>query len=116
MHSDSTQPVKFQGDQIDWLAAPVVPPRARARRTDPSTSHEAAQAALSSGLIGQQAQAVLHAVQRWPGLTSLELGARMEIDRWAVARRLPELEAAHRVRRGEARQVNGRRHLTWWPC
>lgn len=105
--------------QIDWLSLPAPPLmtlRPRARRTDPSTSHEAAAAMLASGAIGRQAQDVLDAVRRWPGLTSLELGARMEIDRWAVARRLPELEGAGHVRRGEARQVNGRRHMTWWPA
>jgi hypothetical protein len=117
MHSDGNQPVKFP-DQLDWLSAP--PPivagsaRPRARSTDPSTSHEAAEAMVASGAIGRQAAEVLAAVQRWPGLTSLELGARMEIDRWAVARRLPELEPAH-VRRGEPRTINGRRHVTWWP-
>lgn len=102
--------------QLDLWSAPLVPSAIpRARRTDPATSHEAAAAMLASGAIGRQAQDVLDAVRRWPGLTSLELGARMEIDRWAVARRLPELEGAGHVRRGEARQVNGRRHLTWWP-
>jgi hypothetical protein len=89
---------------------------ARARRSDPITSHEAAAQMAASGAIGRQAQEVFDAVLRWPGLTSLELGARLEIDRWAVARRLPELEAAGRVRRGELRQVGARRHLTWWPA
>ena len=74
----------------------------RARRSDPETSHEAAEAILDSGELGRQQRAVLAAVRRWPGLTSLELGARMEINRWAVARRLPELEPVH-VRKGEPR-------------
>jgi hypothetical protein len=115
-HSDSTAQVKFP-NQLDWLATPPIVAGVsypRARSTDPSTSHEAAEQMLASGAIGRQAQAVLEAVQRWPGLTSLELGARMDIDRWAVARRLPELEPAH-VRRGEPRTINGRRHVTWWP-
>lgn len=89
--------------------------RPRARHLDPSTSHEAAAAIAASGDLGRQQLAVLEAVRRWPGLTSLELGARMEINRWAVARRLPELEGEH-VRKGEPRIVNGRRHLTWWPA
>jgi hypothetical protein len=87
----------------------------RARNTDPTTSHEAADAIKASGDLGRQQQAVLAAVRRWPGLTSLELGARMSLDRWAVARRLPELEGIH-VRKGEPRVVNGRRHVTWWPA
>lgn len=43
----------------------------------------------------------------------------MQVDRWRVARRLPELVPAHvrqgEVERGEFRVINGRRHLTWWP-
>lgn len=87
-------------------------PRARAK--DPVTSHEAADAIKASGELGRQQRDVLDAVHRWPGLTSLELGARMNINRWAVARRLPELEPVH-VFKGEPRVVNGRRHVTWWP-
>lgn len=106
--------------QPDLFAAPLFEARLyadlpRARRSDPETSHEAAEAILKTGELGRQQLAVLAAVKRWPGLTSLELGARMEINRWAVARRLPELEPVH-VRKGEPRVVNGRRHVTWWPA
>ena len=106
--------------QLDLWADPPRPSAAliadlpRARRSDPVTSHEAADAIKASGELGRQQLAVLAAVRKWPGLTSLELGARMEINRWAVARRLPELEPVH-VRRGEPRVVNGRRHVTWRP-
>lgn len=86
----------------------------RSRVTDPVTSHEAADAIKASGELGRQQIAVLEAVRRWPGLTSLELGARLDIDRWAVARRLPELEPVH-VRKGDPRTINSRRHVTWWP-
>lgn len=88
----------------------------RSRSTDPDTSHEAADAIRASGDLGRQQKAVLEAVRRWPGLTSLELGARMDINRWAVARRCPELEVAGKIHRGAARKVNGRSHLTWWPA
>lgn len=102
---------------------PASPPRGlrpladtpRARRDDPITSHEAAEALRASGALGRQQLEVLAAVRRWPGLTSLELGARMEINRWAVARRLPELEPVY-VHKGEPRVVNGRRHVTWYPA
>lgn len=87
----------------------------RSRATDPITSAEAGDAIRASGELGRQQRAVLEAVRRWPGLTSLELGARMDINRWAVARRLPEIETAGKIRRGEARVVNGRRHVTWYP-
>lgn len=111
--------------QMDWLEASVAARRQgttglladlpRSRATDPETSHEAADQIRRSGELGRQQLAVLEAVRRWPGLTSLELGARMNINRWAVARRLPELEPVH-VRKGEPRLVNGRRHVTWWPA
>lgn len=103
--------------QIDMWADPptVLTDTPRARRSDPVTSHEAADAIKASGALGEQQQIVLAAVQRWPGLTSLELAARMQRDRWMVARRLPELSPVH-VRKGEEfRTVNGRRHCTWWP-
>lgn len=106
-------------------AAPRPPPRdlvtdtPRARRTDPVTSHEAAEAIKASGELGRQQQEVLAALRRWPGLTSLELAARMQRDRWTVARRLPELTPIYarrgEVERGEFRIVNGRRHVCWWP-
>ena len=94
---------------------PVLSDTPRSRRTDPITSHEAADAIKASGELGRQQLSVLAAVKRWPGLTSLELGARMDINRWAVARRLPKLEPVH-VHKGEPRLVNGRRHVTWWPA
>ncbi len=86
----------------------------RSRATDPVTSHEAAEAIKASGELGRQQTAVLEAVRRWPGLTSLQLSTRMQLDRWAIGRRLPELEPTY-VRKGEPTVMNGRRHVTWWP-
>jgi len=103
--------------QLDlWSGRPaLLTDTPRARETDPITSHEAADQVKASGALGQQQLAVLAAVRRWPGLTSLELAARMQRDRWMVARHLPELSPVH-VRKGnEFRTVNGRRHCTWWP-
>jgi hypothetical protein len=109
-----TEQISWLDAARDWQRCPPNVDTPRARRADPETSHEAAEAIKASGELGRQQLAVLAAVRRWPGLTSLELGARMKLDRWAVARRLPELEALH-VRKGEAKVVNGRRHVTWWP-
>ena len=79
----------------------------RARTTDPLSSHEAATAAEASGLIGRQCAAVLELVRRTPGMTSSELAARHRMDRYVIARRLPDLERRGLVRRIEygARQV-----------
>lgn len=94
---------------IDWIDVP------RARNTDPETSHEAAAAIAASGDLGRQQAVVLEAVKRWPGLTSLELASRLRLDRYQVARRLPELERAGQVSKGPARRVGKRSGVTWVP-
>jgi hypothetical protein len=101
-----------------WPRAELLTATPRARRTDIATSHEAAEAIKASGELGRQQLEVLAALRRWPGLTSLELAARMQRDRWMVARRLPELVPIYARRgdpeAGECRVVNGRRHVLWW--
>ena len=87
----------------------------RSRALDPESSHDAAEAIRRSGALAGQQKAVADAVRRWPGLTSLELAARLRFDRYQVARRLPEIETAGQVRRGEIKTINRRKHLTWWP-
>ena len=79
----------------------------RARTTDALSSHKAADDAERSGLIGRQCAAVLELVRRTPGMTSSELAARHRMDRYVIARRLPDLERRGLVRRIEygARQV-----------
>lgn len=88
----------------------------RSRSDDPESSHDAADAVRRSGALAAQQKAVLEAVKQWPGLTSLELAARLKLDRYQVARRLPEIETAGRIRRGEIKTINHRKHLTWWPA
>lgn len=88
----------------------------RARRTDPSSSHEAA-ANITSILGHQQAQAVA-AVRAFPGRTSNELADECGQDRYALARRLPECAKEGRVVRGIIRRdrITGRSGVTWWPA
>lgn len=81
----------------------------RARRTDPLSSHAAADRAERSGSIGRQAARVLEALRATPGLTSGELAARHGLDRYMVARRCPDLERAGKVRRIEY----GAREVRW---
>jgi len=88
----------------------------RARRTDPGTSHQAAAAIAASGELGRQQQAVLDGLRRWPGLTSLELAGRLRLDRYQVARRLPELEGCGLARKGPPRRVGSRPGVSWWPA
>lgn len=89
-----------------------------ARESDPETSHLAAEEVTTSGRRAVQQHAVLAAVMAHPGLTSRELAQAAGMDRYVVARRLPELEAAKRVRKGEAREcrVSKRLAVTWWPA
>lgn len=99
----------------------------RARRTDPATSHQAADRIKDSGALGAQQHAVLALVRAYPGCTSAEIAMHYAIsrgdgpgawreDRPMTARRLPELSPVH-VRKGEPREctLTGSQCLTWWP-
>lgn len=95
----------------------------RARASDPDTSKAAAAHVERTGLAARQAQAVLDAVKRWPGLTSRELWVKHKaagglLDRHDFARRLPELANHGLVRNGTARQCqsSGMKAMTWEAC
>ncbi len=90
--------------------------RKLARATDPVTSHEAAEEHVESGRNATQRAIVLEILGVLDGSTSGGLAAAMGVSRYLTARRLPELEEAGSVRRGEPRpsQVTGRRGVTWW--
>lgn len=88
-----------------------------ARSTDPGTSHAAAESVTKSGVRARQQRQVLDALRQWPGCTSAELAQRANIDRYAVARRLPELVPTFAVQ-GPARRcaISGRPAVTWRPA
>ena len=94
-------------------------PRSPATRaTDPETSWKAEDGINKDGTRDRQARQVLALVRAAPGKTSAEIGQiSMAVDRYIAARRLPELEKLHLVRRGEARRCSttGRQAMTWWP-
>ena len=75
------------------------PGPARARRTDPESSHIAADTAEQRGIITRHAEIVRGAVERYPGLTSKQLAEACPLDRVQIARRLPELERSGLIRR-----------------
>ena len=107
-------------EQPDLFAAPMFQSRLyadtpRARSTDPETSHEAAEAIKASGALATHQGIVLKAVRAFPGLTSAELAIHCGLERHEVARRLPELEVARQVRKGEPRAFRGRKGVTWYP-
>ena len=98
--------------QLDLLAETPA-----ARRSDPVTSHEAAEAVTADGTRASQQREVVRLVQEYPGLTSAELSRRSgRLDRWQIARRLPEVAPVH-VDKGAPRHCHqtGRRCVTWWP-
>ncbi|HDS1649035.1 TPA: winged helix-turn-helix domain-containing protein [Stenotrophomonas maltophilia] len=89
-----------------------------ARYTDPSSSHEAAAHMVSSGAQAVQQSQASSAVRKYPGLTSLELARATGLDRFMLARRLPEIEKQGLIRRGMVRKCsasNGRSGCTWFP-
>jgi len=76
---------------------PRIRPKAAARASDPVTSFEAADRVESSGTAQRQRDAVLAAVRGYPGLSSKQLAniaGPYVADRYAFARRLPELREA----------------------
>lgn len=87
-----------------------------ARNSDPQTSHQAAREITASGKRASQQHQCLEAMKFWPGKTSAELASLMGVDRYMVARRLPELRDANKVVNGMARRcrVTGKRAMTWW--
>ena len=101
----------------------------RSRKTDPDTSHKAADLVRRSGQLRESQALVLAAVRAWPGHTAVELAHLMDGTvcrtlprpthwwRLEVSRRLPELVPFH-VKRGEARQCtrSGTSQTTWRPA
>jgi len=88
-----------------------------ARSTDPVTSHEAAEHMTKTGKRQAQQAKVLKALKKFPGRTSAELAGRAKLDRYMVARRLPELVTGLKAKRGDVRQCRkgGRNAVTWYP-
>lgn len=86
------------------------------RKTDPETSFLAEDEINRTGKRQRQQKEVRDAVTLNPGRTSAELAQCCVLDRWQIARRLPEVEVAGRVRRGGSRRcrVTGRKSITWW--
>lgn len=86
-----------------------------ARRTDPESSHLAAEHITASGMRFSQQKQVADAVGRHRGHTSQELAELTGLDRYMLARRLPECETAGRVRKGPMRtcSVTGRKAHVW---
>lgn len=96
--------------------APALP--AKARHTDPQSSHEAARKVTRSGQAQSDREAILAVLRSKNGLTAGEI-ARELGEGWTnvrVSRRTPEMEETGKVRRGAVRdcQVKNTSMVTWW--
>jgi hypothetical protein len=89
--------------------------RKLARRTDPVTSHIAAQRMADSGALSDQQRIARDLVFDHPNCTSDELAEHGLLDRYQLARRLPEVESAGHIERGAVRKSRktGRPACTW---
>ena len=103
-YPDETDPEGLRMAQRDLFTTP------RARRSDPLSSHAAADKMERSGKLNRQCDQVLEAVREHPGSTSRELHALTGLDRHMVARRLPDLEKRGLV----GRTVVGSKAVRWW--
>lgn len=89
---------------------------AAARSTDPITSHQAAAAVEASGGASIQRRKCMDALHTMQGATSAEIAKAAGIDRYAAARRLPELRKAGKVANGPDKlcSVGNSMAMTWW--
>lgn len=106
-------------DQLDMFSADAAlaeEARPLARSSDPVTSKLAARELVKTGELGRQHRLVLEALKKRPGMTSDELAANAQINRYTCARRLPELAASGLARRGARRvsTLSGRSAVTWF--
>ena len=85
------------------------------RSSDPHTSHEAEEFINQTGIRYSQQREVLAWLKSHPGNTSKELAKISGLDRYVVARRLPEIAPMH-AEKGEARKCaeSGRQAVTWY--
>jgi|ERR1700721_1866156 hypothetical protein len=108
--SKTSQLGLFEGRQPSTSSRPL------ARRTDPASSHYAAAEIVENRTRQSRRAAVLAFLrdQDVP-LTSFELARAANLDRYAVARALPDLFHDHLVERHEMRacRITGRQSITW---
>lgn len=87
-----------------------------ARNSDPISSHLAAEETITSGRRDSQKRDILKFLKTYSEpVTSMELAHRSGMDRYIVARRLPDLEKDYKVERGPMREcrISGRMAITW---
>ena len=84
--------------------------RTLSRGLDPPSSHAAAEGITRSGSRESMKSRVLKALHRWPGSTSKELAALMDVPHAPVHKRLPDLRGD-----GKARSIRfGSDAMVWY--
>lgn len=92
-------------------------PRRLARKTDPSTSHEAARDLVSSGTLSRRINLALSVLVAHPGSTARELDRHANVTDGAVRKRLNDLRK-HRLaetRGSRLCEVTGKTAQLWYP-
>jgi len=91
------------------------------RRSDPGSSHEAAQHMISSGKIDKYVSIIAKASDLHPGTTGRELAVFTKesdgLDYESLHKRLADAERSGLIYRGRQRvcSVTGRKATEWWP-
>ena len=84
----------------------------RSRRTDPPSSHRAAEDLQKSGGAESQRMLCLELVKKYPGRSSKQLSQLSGKDRHMIAKRLPELRDKFQLVRVTQ---DGKEDQRWWP-
>jgi len=86
------------------------------RAGDSYTSDLAEEKVTKSGIRQQQCRVVYELLQKHNGFTSKELAKISKLDRYMIARRLPDLLGVGKVRKGQKRQCGVAHTLadTWF--
>ncbi len=85
------------------------------RNTDPVSSYDSAKEHFNSGAHECQKQRVLEALTQFPNSTSHELAHKSGLDRYMIARRLPDLEHNELVKKSGTRKCSiSSRQVTVW--
>jgi hypothetical protein len=85
-------------------------PKPRSRRKDPASSKRAEDQMRKSGTLRGQALIAFDLVKQFPGRTSKELAGLGTLDRYQLAKRLPELREMGHVRSTQF----GKEDQRWW--
>lgn len=88
-----------------------------ARKTDPNTSHQAAEAITKNGQRGSQCKDIFDAIQAKPGSIPGEIAAKIGLLSHEVTKRIHDLEVKGLVVPGTERRWagSGKNQRSWWP-